>query len=279
MKLSLVVASVERTVELQDLLRAFSAQTFRNFEVIVVDQNADDRLLPIVAHYSLYFPVLHIRSAVRNCSHARNIGLEAATGEIVGFPDDDCLYQSDTMARVVHSFETNPQLVILSGNAVSPTGKLINGRWTTKCCRIDEKTVWTTVIGFAVWMRTGAAREVGGFDAAIGPGTPWGSGEEPDLVLRLLAKGYLGYYDASLGVLHPDKTMSTQAIARAFLYGAGMGRVLRKHSIALRISLPYFIRPIGGIIVSLLHARMLHANYYWSTFRGRLAGYMAVPAR
>ncbi len=279
MKLSLVVASVERTIELQHLLGAFSAQTFRDFEVIVVDQNADDRLLPIVAHYSSCFQVRHIRSAARNCSHARNLGLEAATGEIVGFPDDDCIYQEDTMARVMHAFSTHSKLTVLSGNAVSPVGRLINGRWSAESCPIDEKTVWTTVMGFTFWMRTDAAREVGGFDTAIGPGTRWGSSEEPDLVLRLLAKGYYGYYDASIGVLHPDKTLSAQAVARAFLYGAGMGRVLRKHSLKLSISLPYFIRPIGGVIVSLLRARLLHAHYYWSTFWGRLAGYVAAPAR
>ncbi len=279
MKLSLVVASVERTVELQHLLKAFSAQTFRDFEVIIVDQNADDRLLPIVAHYSSCFPVRHIRSAICNCSHARNIGLQSAVGEIVGFPDDDCMYQEDTMGRVVHSFEMHPEWIVLSGNAISPVGQRINGRWNAESCRIDEKTVWTTVMGFTVWMRTDAAREVGGFDTAIGPGTPWGSSEEPDLVLRLLAKGYYGYYDASLGVLHPDKTMSAQAIARAFLYGAGMGRVLRKHSLGPSISLPYFIRPIGGVVVSLLRARLLHAHYYWSTFWGRLTGYMAAPTR
>ena len=279
MKLSLVVASVDRTQELQNLLEGFAAQPFRNFEVVIVDQNLDDRLAPIVARFAPLFSVIHIRSNVRNCSHARNEGLAAVTGDIVGFPDDDCLFQPDTMQRVVKHFEDDPTLTLLAGNCVSPTGELINARWTPVSCEINDKTVWTTIMGFSMWIRTGPAREVGGFDPAIGPGTPWGSGEEPDYALRLLRKGYRGYYDVTLGILHPDKRLTPHAIARAHLYGAGMGRVLRKHSIAASITLPYFIRPIGGMLLSLLRARMSHARYYWGTFRGRLFGYMAPPAR
>ena len=279
MKLSLVVASVDRTQELHDLLQGFATQPFRNFEVIIVDQNKDDRLVPIVAEFAASFPLLHLRSEVRNCSHARNVGLEAATGDIVGFPDDDCMFQPDTMLRILQDFKQDPELTLLAGNCVSPTGELINGRWTPVSCRIDDKTVWTTICGFAMWIRTDRAREVGGFDPAIGPGTQWGSGEEPDFALRLLRKGYRGYYDVSIGILHPNKHLTPHAIARAFHYGAGMGRVLRKHSIAAWITLPYFIRPIGGMLLSLLRRRMSHARYYWGTFRGRLFGYMAAPAR
>ena len=90
MKLSLVVASVERTGELHDLLEGFANQPFRDFEVIVVDQNADSRLHPIVAKFMPQFAIRHLHSAVRNVSLARNEGLAAASGDVLGFRDDDC---------------------------------------------------------------------------------------------------------------------------------------------------------------------------------------------
>ena len=275
MLLSLVVGSVDRTEELSKLLQGFQSQTFRDFEVIVVDQNEDDRLVSILKSFEGLFPLRHIRSSVRNISHARNVGLAAARGEIVGFPDDDCQYLPDTMTLVVRHFVENPSLAILAGNHQSPSGALVNGRWTGQSCNIDDRTVWTTVMGSSLWIRTAPAREVGGFDPAIGPGTPWGSGEEPDFVLSLLRRGYHGYYDVAIGILHPDKRLSSSAIARAFLYGAGTGRVLRKHAIAPSIVLPYFLRPIGGLIVILLRARLDHFRYYWGTLRGRLFGYTA----
>ncbi len=279
MKLSLVVASLGRTREVEELFESFREQPFRDFEVLLVDQNDDGRLDPIVEHYASQFTLRHLRSDVRNASHARNVGLAEAAGEIVGFPDDDCLYLPGTMERVVAHFESDPGLVLLGGSCVSPTGELVNGRWTLHSCPITEKNVWTTMQGFSMWIRTAEARSVGGFDPAIGPGTPWGSSEEPDFGLRLLRRGYRGFYDVKLGVRHPDKSLSAHATARAFEYGAGMGRVLRRHSIAAPITLPYFIRPFGGVLLSLLRVRGGHARYYWGTLRGRLFGYLAQPAR
>ena len=279
MKLSLVIASLERTQELHDLLEGLATQPFRDFEVLVVDQNEDDRLLSTVEKYKRRFPLTHIRSDIRNASHARNVGLFAAKGELVGFPDDDCLYQPDTMPRVIEHFDRDPGLTLLGGPCITPSGRLANGRWSPRSCAIDEANVWTTMQGFSMWIRTEAALAVGGFDPAIGPGTPWGSSEEPDFALRLLRHGYRGFYDVTLGIFHPDKTMTPGAIARAHHYGAGMGRVLRRHSIAARIALPYFIRPLGGMLLSLAQARATHARYHWNTFRGRLFGYLAQPAR
>ncbi len=279
MKLSLVVATVERTGELRELFQGFLAQPFQNFEVILVDQNTDDRLDGIAAEFADRFALVHLRSDVRNASHARNLGLGVARGEVVGFPDDDCLYRSETMTQVVEHFERGANLALLAGPCVSPAGERINGRWQTSSGPIHDGNVWTTMQGFSMWIRTSAARAVGGFDPAIGPGTPWGSSEEPDFALRLLRQGYRGYYDVGLGVLHPDKRLTPGATKRAFYYGAGMGRVLRRHGIAPGITLPYLYRPIGGMLLSLGRARLSDARYYWGTFRGRLFGYLAAPAR
>ena len=183
------------------------------------------------------------------------------------------------MTRVVEFFERAPQMALLCGVNRSESGELVDGRWTQRSCALDEKTVWTTLHGYNMWMRTAAALEAGGWDPAIGPGTPWGSSEEPDLGLRMLRRGYRGFYDLTLVVRHPDKRLSASATARAFDYGAGMGRVLRRHSVALRIALPFFIRPIGGFLLSFLRGRKENARYYWRTFRGRLFGYLAPRAR
>ena len=275
MKLSLVVATVNRTEELYALFASLAAQPFRNFEVILVDQNRDGRLHALAAEFAPKFPLKHLFSPIANCCLARNLGIEEATGEIIGFPDDDCVYRPDTMLRVMQRFEHDAKLALLGGNCVSPEGRLVNGRWMLHSCEITAETVWTTLQGFAMWMRTDAVRKVKGFDPEIGPGTRWGSSEEPDLALRLLRRGCHAYYDLEIGVLHPDNTMTPHAVERAPLYGAGMGRVLRKHSIPLRIALRYFLRPAGGVLLNLLRARPLAVRYYWRTLRGRLSGYFA----
>ncbi len=275
MRLTLAIPSLGRTDELGELLDGFAAQPFRDFEVILVDQNEDDRLNPIVARHAGSFPIRHVRSKIKNASHARNVGLELAQGTIIGWPDDDCSYLPETMSRVVEHFDRDPALVLLSGTNRSESGEYLNGRWSRRSCVINERTVWTTLQGYNMWIRTEAAREVGGWDPAIGPGTPWGSSEEPDFGLRLLRRGYKGLYDIDLVVNHPDKRWTAAANARAFEYGTGMGRVLRRHLLAPAITATFLARPLGGLLLSLARGRWSNAVYYWRTWHGRVWGYFA----
>jgi hypothetical protein len=48
---SLIVTTKDRTRELANLLRSLDCKRLRSFELIVSDQNADDRLLPVLAPF------------------------------------------------------------------------------------------------------------------------------------------------------------------------------------------------------------------------------------
>ena len=64
---ALILATVGRTVELNRLFDTLAAQSYRDFEVIVVDQNRDDRLLPIL-HRARYLGLVlrHLRHSPPN---------------------------------------------------------------------------------------------------------------------------------------------------------------------------------------------------------------------
>src|SRR3974377_1957806 len=47
-QISLIVATVSRVNQLDILLNSLNRQTYLDFEVLVVDQNPDDRLLPVL---------------------------------------------------------------------------------------------------------------------------------------------------------------------------------------------------------------------------------------
>jgi len=79
---------------------------------------------------------------------------------------------------------------------------------------------------------------------SCGAGTPFQSGEETDLLLRAIKGGFQIQYLPSLVIYHPlPPRYSSAAVTRARLYGAGMGRVLRKHG----------ERPYGVTIILCFH--------------------------
>jgi glycosyltransferase involved in cell wall biosynthesis len=274
-RFSLVVATRGRDAELATLFDSLLAQRRGDVEVIVVDQNPDERLAPVIAAYEGRLPLLWRRTSVANACHARNLGLGLARAGIVGFPDDDCTYPPGLLDRVEAGFAADPALAALTGPAASPEGGLGSGRWRAEPGPITVANVWTSVIEFNLFLRREVALAIGGFDERLGPGTPYGSAEGNDLVLRTIRAGHAARYEPGQLVVHPDKRLTPIAVERATLYGRGLGFVLRRHAVPASVWLPFLVRPLGGALLGLARGRVLAARYYWATLRGRLAGFVA----
>ncbi|WPB87010.1 glycosyltransferase family 2 protein [Sediminicoccus rosea] len=281
--ISLVVSTMGRVAEIGALFDSLLAEQGAPFEVILVDQNADRRLDALVAEYLPRLPLRHLRSAEHGAGSGanagRNLGLRHAAGDIVGFPDDDCVFPPGVLAKVRAAFDMEGRLAILTGPAAAPEGGLGSGRWNPEGGAITIANVWTSVIEFNLWLRRHLALALGGFDEAMGPGARFGSAEGNDLVCRAMARGHVARYDPALRIIHPDKRLTPEAVARAKRYGLGLGFALRRHHAPIGTWAPLLYRPLGGIGVSLLRGRMLHARYYAATFQGRLEGFLAPEAR
>jgi glycosyltransferase involved in cell wall biosynthesis len=264
-----------RTEELVRLFASLGEQSLRDFEVIVVDQNPDERLCPIVEAWRSHLDIQHLRSEP-GLSRSRNKGLTVASGKLIAFPDDDCWYPNETLQRVKVWFEGHSKFDILSGCARTDEGELTSSRWMPASSEIHSRNVYRTGISFTLFFRASAIHSVQGFDEqlGLGAGTRFGSGEESDCVFRLLARGSRGWFDRDLTIHHPNKThdFSAKARIRAHSYGVGFGYLLRRHKLPLLHSLYLCARPAGGCLLALIRRRP-GADIYWATFRGRLEGY------
>src|SRR5258707_9390843 len=117
MKFSLILSTVGRTQELARFLEHLDRQSYRFFELIIVDQNPDEILEPLIRQYKERFPLQHRRSG-RGLSRARNAGLQDFSGDIVTFPDDDCWYLPDTLEQIAHVFDENSNYDGFTGRGV-----------------------------------------------------------------------------------------------------------------------------------------------------------------
>jgi glycosyltransferase involved in cell wall biosynthesis len=273
MRFSLIVATVYRVRDLEALLTSLREQSFQDFDVTLVDQNEDDRLQPIVDEFQPVMNIRRIRSSIRRNAHARNLGMLVATGDIIAFPDDDCIYPPDTLARVDEHFKRDPDLAFLTGPALSHEGRIGPGRWRKASGKIDVTTVWTSITEFNFFVRAQWVKDVAGFDEAFGLGAKFGSAEGIDMVLRIMRLKGRGFYDFDLRVLHPDQGLVPFTVSRAFQYGTGLGRALRKHEAPPGTITTFLIRPIGGALINIVKFNKVAAAYHWQTLRGRLHGF------
>ena len=97
---SVIIATYKRTKSLNNALNSLISQSYKNFEVIVVDDNADvawsKEIEDIVNEFSKNNPtisLLYVKNDVNSGSaKTRNNGIKAAKGEYITFLDDDDLY-------------------------------------------------------------------------------------------------------------------------------------------------------------------------------------------
>jgi glycosyltransferase involved in cell wall biosynthesis len=276
MRFSLVLATISRTVELERFLKSLEAQSHKDFELIVVDQNADSRLDPMLMTFSSSFPIRHLRCKP-GLSVARNVGLKEIQGDFVAFPDDDCWYPQNLLESIESFFAANPHWHGLSGRCTDEHGRASMGRFDKTAGEITFLNVWRRLTSFGLFLRTEAIDSCGGFDESlgVGSGTPWGAAEEMDFVLRCLQRGVRVYYDPRLTVYHPVTVHNydEKAVQRHLSYSKGMGRVLRLHRYPLWYVAWYLIRPLGGAMMfAALNPK--RARYHFAAFRGRLSGWL-----
>jgi glycosyltransferase involved in cell wall biosynthesis len=264
----LVVATVGRSGRLGRLLDSLERQTHRALRVILVDQNPDDRLLAVLAGREI--DVLRVRSA-RGLSRARNAGLEHVGGDVVAFPDDDCVYPDDLLERVARRFADDTGLDGLTGRATDSSGRS-SPSWKQDAARLTEANLWNRAISFTIFMRRDLVERVGRFDERLGLGSsePWSSGEEMDYLVRAVRAGARIEYDPSLVVLHDVPTDDAET---AYRDGASVGYLLRKHGYPARMRARMLARPMGGALVALGHRDSARARFYLASLRGRLRGY------
>jgi GT2 family glycosyltransferase len=268
----LVLATVDRVEEPRRLLDSLGAQSHRPFRVLLVDQNDDARLDPVVAEQQL--ELVHLRSP-RGLSRARNRALDEIRGHLVAFPDDDCVYAPDLLERVARRFLEEPALDGLTGRAVGSDGAS-SPSWNRDAATLTDTNLWNRGISYTIFLRRGVVERVGQFDErlGLGSGRPWSSGEEIDYLVRAVRAGARIEYDPALTVMHERDVLSPAALrAVAYRDGASLGYILRKHRYPKREVARRFLRPLGGVLVSLVKRDVEDARVHVATFAGRIRGY------
>ncbi|TMK71185.1 MAG: glycosyltransferase family 2 protein [Actinobacteria bacterium] len=264
----LIVATVDRVDELDGLLASLERQTFRDFRVIVVDQNEDDRLADVLRKRD----VTHLRST-RGLSRARNVALGQVDAQVVAFPDDDCRYPDDLLERVAERL-ADDTLEGLTGREVDVDGNS-SASWRRDVATLTRDNLWNRAISFTIFLRASLVGRVGEFDEelGLGSGTRWSSGEETDYLIRAVDAGARIEYDPDVVVVHAGTARPAPEVGARD--GASLGYILRKHRYPLRTVGGMLGRPVGGAMLALARRDTARAAFHVSTLRGRLRGYRA----
>lgn len=207
---SIVINTLNRASLLGDAIQGVFQLDYPTFELIVVNGPSTDHSEEVLAEWQ--GRIKHLRCDTSNLSMSRNVGIEAADGDVVAFLDDDAAPHPKWL-RYLSRHYTNPSTGGVGGYTVDNTGV----RWQVRktiCDRFgnaffpddlfDERQLnfsgtplYPSLLGTNSSFRTEALREIGGFDHTFAYLL-----DETDVCLRLVDAGWHVLYEPSAIIFH-----------------------------------------------------------------------------
>jgi glycosyltransferase involved in cell wall biosynthesis len=231
---SVVIPTYNRAALLRESLESVAAQTYRDFEILVVDDGSTDDTRSVVeSSGARWIPIGHsgLQAAVRNR------GIEQAQGEYVAFLDSDDRWLPEKLKRQVELLRERPEFALTCCNA----HRLVDGKHEGLLHRpgtlrtgdvFDALLKRNFVVNSSVLVRRATLTEVGGLDED--PALK--SVEDYDLWLRIASTRKVHSFDDPLVDyrIHPgneswDVEQTQRGLARCYekvlQAGHGRGRV------------------------------------------------------
>lgn len=193
-RVSVVVCSHNGARTLGDCCQGLTELDYPDFEVIVVDDGSKDATALIAREYG--FRVISTENG--GLSHARNIGMEAATGEIVAYIDDDTRPDPHWLTYLTASFENASHAAVGGPNIPPPRDGLIaecvaNAPGNPVHVLLSDEEA-EHLPGCNLAIRKDRLKAIGGFDPRFRV-----AGDDVDVCWRLQEKGWtLGYNPAAV---------------------------------------------------------------------------------
>ncbi len=272
---SVAIPTMGRTIELSALLESIERSTARPSQIIIVDQNPDDRLGGLTAK----FPALsieHHRVTFKGLSAAKNYAARVASSGVLFTPDDDCRVYPETFRTALDELKRTGADVVF-GKSRDETGNDTIVVFQKSPGWLSQRNIDGMFVEPATAVRTKILREIP-FDETLGVGTFHGAEEGYDWVLRLIAAKKRLFFQPAIQLFHPATVTdhgSEQSRRRVFSYRAGYGRLCRKHGLWGRYTKRVALVAGGIVVYSIADRRK--ARYYVAELKGLIAGATVQP--
>jgi glycosyltransferase involved in cell wall biosynthesis len=271
MNFSVIVPAYQAAAVLPNCLNALRQQTIdrAQYEIIVVDDGSTDDSAAVAERTLRDFPAARvIRAEHGGPARARNLGAQAAQGEVLLFTDADCEPAPGWIEQFARVF-ADPSVSGAKGTYATQQRSLIarfvqqeyqeRYDYTLRQPRIDFIDTYSAAYRRAVFI------DNGGFDVSF----PTASVEDQEFSFRLAERGHCLVFAPEAQVVHRHNTTPARYFRRKYHIGYWKMYVLKRHpgkavhdshtpqvikiqigllAAALTSTLAMFMFPIGPLI-------------------------------
>ncbi len=169
-RVSIIVPAHNAAHTIAQALESVFAQTFADFEVIVVDDGSTDALDAVLAPYQDRIKLIRQRNL--GVSAARNAGAAAASAEYLAFLDADDIWMPERLEKTAAMLASDPRCVMVFCGALTidkdgtATGEYSIEPATSLCPGLSEIVSGQVRLrASSILMRRAVFVRIGGFDA------------------------------------------------------------------------------------------------------------------
>jgi glycosyltransferase involved in cell wall biosynthesis len=198
-RVSVVIPVFNREKFIRQTIESVLAQSYRDFEIIAVDDGSRDGSRAILESFADSVRVLeHPGRANRGQSASINLGLRQARGELIAVLDSDDLWLPQKLAIQVAYLDSHPDVGLVYGNGwmVDETGARRYAIYGPEHRELSDASrvlldCYFHVPGNAL-VRAEVLRKVGGFDETLR------AAQDHDMAIRIAEVTRLAYIDSHL---------------------------------------------------------------------------------
>lgn len=248
---SIIVPTRDHPDYLAACLSALVKLEYPRYEILVVDSAPTTTAAAdlIKECYGDDERVHYFFSERAGASRARNLGIEKARGEILAFTDDDAVVDIHWLTELMRAFFRTEKVLCVTGSVCTLQLDTLAQFWFVTYFRglgdrEKMKRIFSPQIveshmyykhlmgnmGGSVNMAATAAflRHIGGFDPALGPGTPTHAAEDVEVFIHANMHGGTYIYEPTALVYHLDRPDFAGVEKQIYGYGTSVLVVLLK---------------------------------------------------
>jgi len=246
--ISVVLCTYDRPAVLASAVRSVQALDYPDFEIVVVDTPPASELAAATLR-SIDDPRIRlVEEPSRGVARARNTGLLAARHDVVAFTDDDVVVDPSWLQGIDDGFAAAPDVACVTG--IVPGGEITTESqdyfdrrvaWARSCqpevfslpSVLRSEPLFPFALGtFGTGANFAVRRDVvvalGGFDEALGAGSPCGGCEDLDMFVRVLLAGHHLVYEPAALAWHRHRADLESLTEQMADYGLGLGALYAK---------------------------------------------------
>lgn len=237
MRYSLIIPVYNRPDEVDELLQSLTTQSFKDFEVVVVEDGSSVPCQEVVLRYADRLTLHYYAKPNSGPGQTRNYGAERSSGDYLIVLDSDCILPPGYLAAVEAELQRQPADAFGGPDrahpSFTPMQKAINysmtSFFTTGGIRGGKRKMDKFYPrSFNMGLRSEVYRALGGF-------SPMRFGEDIDLSIRIFAGGYRCRLFPDAWVYHKRRTDLKKFFKQVHNSGIARINLYKKYPSSLKV--------------------------------------------